>query len=91
MVEFVDYDGRYPCLCFGTLTLCIDGEKVTLPSGCLISGGEVTFDDDWEEDVERGRWIVDADVLPIKYRDYVEDIEECVNTHVPWGCCGGCV
>jgi len=91
MVEFIDYDGRYPCLCFGSLTLRIDGEEVTLPSGCLISGGSVTFDDNWMEDIERGKWLLDQDELPAKYRCYAREIEECVNAHVPWGCCGGCV
>lgn len=27
-VEFVDYNGKCPCLCMGTLTLNIDGKFV---------------------------------------------------------------
>lgn len=27
-VEFVDYNGKFPCLCMGTLTLNIDGKFV---------------------------------------------------------------
>lgn len=91
MVEFVSYDGRYPCLCYGTLVLRIDGKKVTLPSGCLISGGLVTFDDDWCEEVFDGPWSVDPTEVPIEYHDRLEEIKECVNANVPWGCCGGCV
>ncbi len=91
MVEFVDYNGHYPCLCFGELTLRIDGETVTLPSGCLVSGGMVTFDEDWEEYVGRGEWKLDMNDLPAKYHHCAQEIEECVNANVPWGCCGGCV
>lgn len=91
MVEFVNYTGHYPCLCFGELTLRIDGETVTLPSGCLVSGGMVTFGSDWEEFVSRGKWGLCMDYLPVKYHCHKQEIEECVNANVTWGCCGGCV
>ena len=58
-----------------------------------ISGGNVTFDDDWNEDVTEGAWQMGG-----KYSKYPEDIAKLLprllklfNKHVPWGCCGGCV
>lgn len=40
-VRFIDYTGAYPNLCSGELKLWIDGVYITLPEGCLESGGEV--------------------------------------------------
>ena len=88
MVEFVKYTGEYPCACHGELTVKIDGEEVTFASGCLISGGDVWFDENWLEHVEAGAWKVS---LPDEYAKYTEEVEKVVNENVPWGCCGGCV
>ena len=50
---------------------------------------ESLFDDDWEENVEEGRWsIVD---IPEEFAQYIGEITEVVNHNVPWGCCGGCI
>lgn len=88
MVEFVSYDEDYPNLCSGTLVLRIDGKEVAFPERCMRSGGAVWFDDDWGEHVEYGRWSV---TVPEEYVHLKDEIEELVNTHVPYGCCGGCV
>lgn len=53
VVEFVDYDGDYPNLCSGTLTIKIDGKERVLKR-VLRSGGSVWFDDDWSEHIEYG-------------------------------------
>lgn len=87
MVEFVSYDGKYPNLCSGTLTLRIDGKEVSIHR-CLCSGGSVWFDEDWNEHVECGAWGLD---LPEEYQQYEEQIADVVNENVPWGCCGGCI
>ncbi len=86
-VEFIGYDGDYPCLCYGTLTLCINGENVQMEN-CLASGGAVWFDDDWTEHVECGAWDVD---VPAHLAHLAEKIKGVVNANVPYGCCGGCV
>ena len=86
-VEFISYDGDFPNLCRGTLTLCVDGENVSIEN-CLISGGSVWFDDDWMEHVECGIWNVD---VPEHLAHLAEEIKDVVNEHVPYGCCGGCV
>ena len=87
MVEFVSYDGLYPNLCGGELVLKIDGEIVSL-GRCLCSGGDVWFDDDWEETVEEGEWSVE---VPPKYEHLKFKITDIVNENVPFGCCGGCI
>ena len=87
-VEFVSYDGKYPNLCSGTLVLRIDGTVITMPEHCMCSGGNVWFDEDWNEHVTSGEWGVD---VPAFLAEYAEDITACVNANVPNGCCGGCV
>lgn len=86
MIEFVSYNGRYPCLCNGDLILRIDGEEVNL-GACLTSGGSCTYDGELEW-VEEGAWSVD---VPPQYAQYTAEITEVVNSNVPWGCCGGCI
>lgn len=87
MVEFVSYDGKWPCLCGGTLTVRIDGEEVAFPH-CLRSGGYAGFDADWEEVVTDGPWAVR---LPDEYRELEAEVAKLANANVPWGCCGGCI
>ena len=88
MVKFISYDGKYPCLCMGTLKIEVEGKVYTL-GHCLRTGGHVWFDDEWCEHVEEGRWSV-CD-LPDELEKYEKEIEEVVNENVSWGCCGGCV
>lgn len=88
MIEFVSYDGRFPNLCSGTLVIKIDGVERTLPKYCMNSGGFVSFDSDWCAHVESGAWSVD---VPDDLIDHKQEIEDCVNDNVPFGCCGGCV
>lgn len=89
MVEFVSYDGEYPCLCSGTLVLKINGEIRIMPSYCLSSGGSVSFDEDWNEIVTQGRW--DISSLPEDLEPLRDEIVDCINENIPYGCCGGCV
>lgn len=100
-IEFVSYDGSYPCLCYGTLTLKINGKEVRF-NGCgnekyssfWSSGGGVSFNDEWEEDVTQGEWywccFDEKKMHPaiLRNKDYVMEL---FNENVPWGCCGGCV
>lgn len=88
MVEFVSYNGAYPNLCSGTLVLRINGIERTLER-CLSSGGSVTFDENWLETVTQGEWSVYN--LPDDLEPMREEIEECINENIPYGCCGGCV
>ncbi len=42
MVEFVSYDGKYPCLCMGTLAIKVDGKEYRF-NHAMISGGCIQF------------------------------------------------
>jgi len=97
-IEFVDFDGKYPCLCHGKLTLEIDGKRVTFGTAnsdypCFwSSGGFCGFDvDSGNAYVEEGPWLIDEDDLPEYLRQYAPLIARMFNENVPWGCCGGCI
>ena len=89
-IKFVSYDGKYPNLCSGRLVLSIDGKDVTFPNYCLSSGGNVSFDDDWSEEVTSGDWSISE--FP---KDFPEELKQeatdIVNENISDGCCGGCV
>lgn len=87
MVKFISYDGEYPALCYGTLTIEVDGIKYEL-TDCLYSGGSISFDDDGIEYVEIGEWSVS---VPDELKEFKKEITDIVNDNVEHGCCGGCV
>jgi len=70
-IEFVSYNGEYPCLCNGKLVLKLNGKKVSFhyshnpnkkfeDNGKYVnfwtSGGSVSFDEDWRESVLQDDW-----------------------------------
>ena len=98
-VKFISYTGEYPCLCFGILTLEIDGEeykfndykdksKNSFHNTFWISGGGCRFD---EESIDEGEWIIDVEEIPEQFRKYSKEIEKVFNENVQYGCCGGCI
>ena len=89
-LEFYSYDGAYPNLCSGTLKFKLNGKIITFPSHCLSSGGNVTFDEDWSEEVTQGEWTIVE--FPKDFPKELEDeANDLVNENVSEGCCGGCV
>ena len=97
-IEFVSYDGEYPMLCHGNLVLKINGKKFEFDDTHYpkfwSSGGEVSFDDDWNEEVTQDEWYwrcFEENKLPKIILDNKELIMEIFNENVPFGCCGGCV
>lgn len=89
-LTFVSYDGDYPNLCRGQLILAIDGVPIVFPSYCLSSGGSVSFDDNWSEEVEQGEWSIDE--YPKGFPEELKEEAVClVNMNIPLGCCGGCI
>ena len=88
-VEFISYDGAYPNLCRGTLEIKVNGEIHWLEY-CLQSGGDICRNEDWDMWAIQGPWEVDLSEYP-KLQPYYEEIKECVNNNVPYGCCGGCI
>lgn len=87
-VEFVSYDGKYPCLCMGILVLKVDGVEYIF--SCLSSGGSARFDKKWNGHVSKGRWSIKAwpEGFP---EDCKEEAVDVVNKNVKYGCCGGCL
>ena len=95
-VKFISYDGKYPCLCMGTLILEIDGTKYSFGNKGKFhefwsSGGTCGFTGDWEANVTDGEWIINVDEIPEQFRQYANEIDEVFNDNVTYGCCGGCI
>lgn len=99
-IKFLNYDGKYPNLCSGVLTLEIDGKTVTFGSGneCdydrfWISGGCCGFKSSTNETyLETDEWQFDDDeYFPDEYLDYYTEIKKLFNQNVEFGCCGGCL
>lgn len=98
-IEFISYDGTFPNLCSGKLTLKIDGKITTFGSsymntdynGFWCSGGRVWFDKDWGEHVEHGEWELLRENLPDDLKQFGDELIKVFNDNVPHGCCGGCV
>lgn len=91
MVEFVSYDGKWPCLCYGTLIIKVNGKtysfKEAMISGGRIMGGPST---DWDMWSEQGDWEINLEEHP-ELEQYKEEITKVVNENVEHGCCGGCI
>jgi len=91
-VEFLNYDGAWPNLCSGKLSIAVDDTLWEFPDYCLSSGGSVSFDDQWQEHVTEGPWSISK--WPAGFpsdRNLRKQVEAEVNAHVRYGCCGGCV
>lgn len=89
MVEFVSYDGKYPCLCMGTLIIKVNNKTYFLKH-VMMSGGSICIDDNWNMWAEHGDWEVDLEEYP-ELEPYKEEITHIVNENVTHGCCGGCI
>ena len=86
----IEYNGSYPNLCRGRLVVTIDEKRWTFSDYCLSSGGCVSFDDDWNEDVSEGDWSISE--WPENFSEELKDpVLDAVNSVIPLGCCGGCV
>ena len=91
-IDFVSYTGKYPNLCSGVLTLKIDGELHEFGYGkgrhepFWKSGGECWFTNDYmDAHVSDAPWSIDVSVLPDKFKSYATEIDEVLNSSVPWG------
>ena len=89
-LRFISYDGSFPNLCSGVLILNLDGVDIQFPDYCLSSGGHVSFDEEWNENVSSGEWSISKfpENFPVELQQEATNI---VNENIPFGCCGGCV
>lgn len=56
------------------------------------SGGCVTFDENYIEDIEKGPWVISINNdFPEEMKRYLPELIRIFNENVHWGCCGGCV
>ena len=87
----IEYDGKYPNLCSGNLTVWLNDKRYEF-GRCLASGGEITHDDDYNFEIFRGRWYWrECNEIPEDFpKDRLQDVLDVVNETVEWGCCGGC-
>lgn len=86
----IKYDGKYPNLCSDNLEVTIGEKTWEFPKFCLLSGGSVSFDNEWNEIVEEGDWSVSdwPDDFP---EDLKDEVLDAINDSIPHGCCGGCI
>lgn len=97
-IKFIEYTGKYPCLCIGVLTLEVNGKiykfgySQEYPS-FWSSGGSCGFKDriNWESYINHGEWEINVDDLPDELRKYALEIDRVFNENVEQGCCGGCL
>lgn len=86
----IKYDGKWPCLCMGHLTVVIDGKEWDFGKYVLISGGSVVRNDEGDFDVSEGPWSIKE--WPKGFpEDLKETVIEKVNEEIRPGCCGGCI
>lgn len=90
MVKFISYNGKWPCLCCGTLVIEVNEKRYELKN-ILVSGGNISFDSDWNPSITFGKWELNMDHLPTDLHKYAKEITDVVNNNVEFGCCGGCI
>ena len=88
----VKYDGKYPNLCAGRLTVTIGDKSYQFSDNPLSSGGSVTFDKYYNECITSGPWSIKEDSWPDDFPpEYRTELLDVINDEIPQGCCGGCV
>lgn len=86
----IEYDGAFPNLCSGHLKVWIDDKLWDFGKYCLLSGGNIQRDDDWNMWAVSGEWSITD--WPKGFPEELKDkVLEEINSEIPWGCCGGCI
>ena len=93
-IEIISYDGKYPNLCSGRLTLKVGGKEYVTHPGVLCpgEGAGCSRDSDGNWTTDRGDWFIYPEDLPKEIRRYAARIESAVNeSDIEKPCCGGCI
>lgn len=98
IAHFISYNGKFPNLCNGVLTLEINGKIITFSSSKdfeadykfdLYSGGYAGTSMDFKKGIlTEGPWELH---LPSEFSEIEEDVQLQFNENVECGCCGGCL
>ena len=85
----VEYDGRYPTTCMGTLKIYEKDKVIYSKKYCCSSTGSVWFDDKWNEHVEKGVLVWDEK----EAKKFDEKTQKAVKDKLSGYavCCGGCI
>lgn len=97
-VTFINYDGRYPNLCSGTLKLAVNGIEHIFSDTFYCNEDETHHKRFWSSGggldsdycAYDGEWIIDYCAIPENMRAYADEIDILFNENVEHGCCGGC-
>ena len=85
----IEYDGKYPNTCSGTLSIYNDDIMIYQKKYCCHSTGSVYFDSDWDEHVESGKLVWDQEDAHMFSKEIQNKVKEFLSQfHV---CCGGCI
>lgn len=88
----INYDGKWPNLCSGHLEVWIGNKYYDFGDYCMISGGCVMRDEDWNMWTEEGLWVINEDSIPNDFpKDRLQNLLDEINNTIPHGCCGGCI
>ena len=85
-ITLYSYDGEYPSVCMGTVTLRV-GDNLREYRNLIESGGYLTPDGD---NIQMP-YTINEEELEEDIRKYASYIRDLVNRSIPWGCCGGCL
>lgn len=105
-VKLISYEGSWPTLCSGILTLEIDGKTYVFgPDYKKPKDVEEYYDTFWHSKASCGfwggdynrphttksPWVIEIREMPKELVKYSIEISRLLNEKVPWPCCGGCL
>jgi len=80
------YDGKYPCLCMGTLTILKDDKEIYKKKFITSTTSSASWDENYNA-VQDGYLIWnDTDNQP---KELIEKVNSVLKNYV--ACCGGCI
>lgn len=89
--EIISYNGTYPCLCHGELTVMLDSGEITKIVHPCASGGHICASDDYSDMwAEYGPWEESYGLDGYSEEDK-KLVVDWFNENVEHGCCGGCI
>lgn len=87
----IEYDGQWPNLCSGDLTVIVDGKRWEFPKYTLIYGGSCSFSGDYSTSiVKEGDWSIDR--WPKGFPENLKgEVADVINDQIKHGCYGRCL